>query len=203
MCCRRWIPALAGLMVQVNSSDPGALSKHLNSVAERTERPIVVQDYPVITGIRITTADLIAAVRAVMSAVAVKSESSPSPPAVAELAAGLDVPGLRWPRRHLPARRARGRRGRRDDRLLRAGGPDRVCGGVPRWRLRRCSRGVAGLLPLVNFEFQAGIALGLRKHSLVRRGLIAYDAVRAPAAVPPPSMLRLLVERLRNTPGVS
>ena len=27
-------------------------------------------------------------------------------------------------------------------------------------------------LPLVNFEFQAGIALALRKHSLVHRGLI-------------------------------
>ena len=34
-------------------------------------------------------------------------------------------------------------------------------------------------LPLVNFEFQAGIALGLRKHSLVLRGL---DPARRSAA---------------------
>ena len=58
-------------------------------------------------------------------------------------------------------------------------------------------------LPLVNFEFQAGIALGSRKRSLVLRGLITSDAVRAPAVVPPESMLRLLAEHLRRTPGAS
>lgn len=58
-------------------------------------------------------------------------------------------------------------------------------------------------LPLVNFEFQAGIALGLRKHSLVLRGLISSDAVRTPGAVPPPAMLRLLVEHLSRTPGIT
>ncbi|MGY4772243.1 dihydrodipicolinate synthase family protein [Kribbella sp. CWNU-51] len=194
---------LAGLMVQVNSSDPGALSNHLNSVAERTERPIVVQDYPIITGIRITTADLIAAVRDVPSAVAVKSESSPSPPAVAELAAGLDVPifgGL-------------GGTCLLDE--LAAGAAGAMTGfSVPEGLIACVTAYREGgfdaarevwrdYLPLVNFEFQAGIALGLRKHSLVRRGLIAYDAVRPPAAVPPESMLRLLAEHLRNTPGVS
>ena len=194
---------LAGLMVQVNSSDSGALSNHLNAVAERTECPIVVQDYPVITGIRITTAELIAAVRDVPSAVAVKSESSPSPPAVAELAAGLDVPifgGL-------------GGTCLLDELAVGAAGamtgfsvPEGLIACVTAYReggfdaAREVWR---DYLPLVNFEFQAGIALGLRKHSLVRRGLIAYDAVRAPAAVPPESMLRLLAEHLRNTPGVS
>jgi 4-hydroxy-tetrahydrodipicolinate synthase len=194
---------LAGLMVQVNSSDPGALSNHLNAVAERTERPIVVQDYPVITGIRIATADLITAVRRVPSTVAVKSESSPSPPAVAELAAGLDVPifgGL-------------GGTCLLDELAVGAAGamtgfsvPEGLIACVTAYRdggfdaAREVWR---DYLPLVNFEFQAGIALGLRKHSLVRRGLIAYDAVRTPAAVPPESMLRLLAEHLRNTPGVS
>ena len=194
---------LAGLMVQVNSSDPGALSNHLNAVAERTERPIVVQDYPVITGIRIATADLITAVRRVPSTVAVKSESSPSPPAVAELAAGLDVPvfgGL-------------GGTCLLDELAVGAAGamtglsvPEGLIACVTAYRdggfdaAREVWR---DYLPLVNFEFQAGIALGLRKHSLVRRGLIAYDAVRAPAALPPESMLRLLAEHLRNTPGVS
>ena len=189
---------LAGLMVQVNSSDPGALGNHLNAVAERTERPIVVQDYPVITGIRIATADLIAAVRKAPSAVAVKSESSPSPPAVAELVAGLDVPifgGL-------------GGTCLLDELAVGAAGamtgfsvPEGLIACVTAYRdggfdaAREVWR---DYLPLVNFEFQAGIALGLRKHSLVRRGLIAYDAVRAPAAVPPESMLRLLAERLRD-----
>jgi 4-hydroxy-tetrahydrodipicolinate synthase len=192
---------LAGLMVQVNSGNSSALSNHLNEIADRTERPIVVQDYPVITGIPIATADLIATVRAVSAVVAVKSESSPSPPAVAELAAGLDVPifgGL-------------GGTCLLDELAVGAAGamtgfsvPEGLLACVSAYRSGgfEVAREVwRDYLPLVNFEFQAGIALGLRKRSLVRRGLIAYDAVRAPSAVPPESMLQLLEEHLRRTPG--
>ncbi|MEV5962366.1 dihydrodipicolinate synthase family protein [Kribbella sp. NPDC051952] len=194
---------LAGLMVQVNSSDPGALGKHLNDVAHRTERPLVVQDYPVITGISIASADLIAAIRNVRSVVAVKSESAPSPPAVAMLVAGLDVPifgGL-------------GGTGLLDELAVGAAGamtgfsvPEGLLACVAAYRTGgfEAAREVwKDYLPLVNFEFQAGIALGLRKRSLVRRGLIAYDAVRSPGAAPPESMLQLLEEHLRRTPGVS
>ncbi|TDD23985.1 dihydrodipicolinate synthase family protein [Kribbella turkmenica] len=194
---------LAGLMVQVNSVDPDALSKHLNAVADRTECPLVVQDYPVISGVRIATADLVAAVRTVPAVVAVKSESSPSPPAVAELAAGLDVPifgGL-------------GGTCLLDELAVGAAGamtgfsvPEGLlaCVGAFREGGFEAAHDVwRDYLPLVNFEFQAAIALGLRKRSLVLRGLIAYDAVRPPAAVPPASMLRLLEEHLRRTPGVS
>jgi 4-hydroxy-tetrahydrodipicolinate synthase len=83
---------LAGLMIQVNAPGPDALGKHLAAIAQRTESPLVVQDYPVITGIPIATTDLVAAVQAVPQIVSVKSEASPSPPAVATLAASLDVP---------------------------------------------------------------------------------------------------------------
>ncbi|TCO40192.1 4-hydroxy-tetrahydrodipicolinate synthase [Kribbella antiqua] len=192
---------LAGLMVQVNSSDPDALSKYLNEVADRTDRPLVVQDYPVISGIPITTADLIAAVRNVPAAVAVKSESSPSPPAVAELAAGLDIPifgGL-------------GGTCLLDELAVGAAGamtgfsvPEGLLACVAAYKgggFEKAREVWRDYLPLVNFEFQAVIALGLRKRSLVLRGLISYDAVRAPGAVPPESMLRLLAEHLRRTPG--
>jgi len=191
---------LAGLMVQVNSSDPDAVSKHLNEVADRTERPLVVQDYPAVSGIRIATADLVAAIRNVPSVVAVKSESSPSPPAVAELAAGLDVPifgGL-------------GGTCLLDELAVGAAGamtgfsvPEGLIACVAAYREGgfEAARDIwRDYLPLVNFEFQAGIALGLRKRSLLLRGLIAYDVVRPPAAVPPDSMLRLLEEHLRRTP---
>lgn len=193
---------LAGLMVQVNSSDPDAVSKHFNEVAHRTGRPIVAQDYPVISGIPIATADLVAAVRNVPAVVAVKSESSPSPPAVAQLAAGLDVPvfgGL-------------GGTCLLDE--LAVGAAGAMTGfSVPEGLLACVTAYSDGgfeaarevwrdYLPLVNFEFQAGIALGLRKRSLVRRGLIAYDAVRPPATVPPDGMLRLLDEHLRHIPGI-
>ncbi|MFI6681028.1 dihydrodipicolinate synthase family protein [Kribbella sp. NPDC050470] len=194
---------LAGLMVQVNSSDPGALSNHLNEVADRTERPLVVQDYPVISGVPIATADLVAAVRRVPSVVAVKSESSPSPPAVAELVAGLDVPifgGL-------------GGTCLLDELAVGAAGamtgfsvPEGLLACVKAFRDGGfdAARDVwRDYLPLVNFEFQAGIALALRKRSLVLRGLIAHDTVRPPAATPPETMLRLLAEHLHRTPSVA
>jgi 4-hydroxy-tetrahydrodipicolinate synthase len=194
---------LAGLMVQVNSSDPDTLSKHLNAVADRTQSPLVVQDYPVISGVPIATADLVAAIRTVPSVVAVKSESSPSPPAVAELAARLDLPifgGL-------------GGTCLLDELAVGAAGamtgfsvPEGLlaCVGAFKEGGFEAAREVwRDYLPLVNFEFQAGIALALRKRSLVLRGLIAYDAVRPPAALPPESMYRLLTEHLRRTPGVS
>jgi 4-hydroxy-tetrahydrodipicolinate synthase len=193
---------LAGLMIQVNTSNPDALGKHLATVARESDRPIVVQDYPVITGIPIATADLVEAVRRVGAVVAVKSESSPSPPAVAKLAAGLDVPvfgGL-------------GGTCLLDELAVGAAGamtgfsvPEGLLACVTAYaeggfdRAREVWR---DYLPLVNFEFQSGIALGLRKHSLVRRGLITSDAVRTPGAVPPPEMIRVLVQHLARTPGV-
>ena len=138
----------------------------------------MVQDYPVISGVPIATADLVAAIRNVPSVVAVKSESSPSPPAVAELAAGLDVPifgGL-------------GGTCLLDELAVGAAGamtgfsvPEGLlaCVGAFREGGFEAAREVwRDYLPLVNFEFQAGIALGLRKRSLVLRGLISYDAVR-------------------------
>jgi 4-hydroxy-tetrahydrodipicolinate synthase len=186
----------------VNTDDPDALGKHLREIADRTERPIVVQDYPVVSDVSIATADLVAAVRAVGSVVAVKSESSPSPPAVAELVAGLDVPifgGL-------------GGTCLLDE--LAVGAAGAMTGfSVPEGLLACVSAYSEGgfeaaravwrdYLPLVNFEFQAGIALGLRKRSLRLRGLISSDTVRPPAPAIPGRMLELLTEHLRRTPGV-
>ena len=192
---------LAGLMVQVSSPDPDELVRHLTTVADRTGQGIVVQDYPVASGVSIATADLVAAVRRLPAAVGVKSESSPSAPAVAELVAGLDVPvfgGL-------------GGTSLLDELAVGAAGamtgfsaPEGLVACVEANRTGGfdAARDVwREYLPLVNFEFQRGIALGLRKRSLVLRGLIAHDAVRPPAPAVPPRMLELLVEHLRRTPG--
>jgi 4-hydroxy-tetrahydrodipicolinate synthase len=189
----------AGLMVQVGSPDAAAVVRQLTTVAERTGQGIVVQDYPVVSGVSIATADLVAAVRQV-PAVAVKSESAPSPPAVAALTAGLDVPvfgGL-------------GGTGLLDELAVGSAGamtgfsvPEGLlaCVGAFRDGGFAAAREVwRDYLPLVNFEFQAGIALSLRKHSLVHRGLIAAPAVRPPAAPAPEPLLPVLLEHLRRTP---
>jgi 4-hydroxy-tetrahydrodipicolinate synthase len=192
---------LAGLMVQVSTPDPDELVRHLDEVAERTGQGIVVQDYPVASGIEIDVDDLVTAVARVPAAVAVKSESSPSPPAVARLVSGLDVPvfgGL-------------GGTCLLDELALGAAGamtgfsvPEGLLACVAAYRTGgfAAAREVwRGYLPLVNFEFQRGIALGLRKHSLVLRGLIEHDAVRPPAPHAPSPLLDLLAEHLRHTPG--
>ncbi|OLS98711.1 dihydrodipicolinate synthase family protein [Pseudonocardia sp. CNS-004] len=190
----------AALMVQVGSSDPDAVVGQVNTVAERTGQGVVVQDYPVVSGVSIATDDLVAAVRRIPAAVAVKSESSPSPPAVATLVAGLDVPvfgGL-------------GGTGLLDELAVGSAGamtgfsvPEGLIACVNAFRDGgyAAAREVwCDYLPLVNFEFQAGIALSLRKHSFVHRGMIATPAVRPPAALAPESMLGLLREHLRHTP---
>jgi 4-hydroxy-tetrahydrodipicolinate synthase len=192
---------LAGLMVQVASADPAEVARHMTAVADRTGQGIVVQDYPVVSGISIATSDLVAAVREVPSVVAVKAESSPSPPAVAELVAGVDVPvfgGL-------------GGTCLLDELAVGAAGamtgfsvPEGLLACLAAYRSGGfdAARDVwRDYLPLVNVEFQRGIALGLRKHSLVLRGLIRHDAVRPPVPAIPPRMLELLAEHLRCTPG--
>jgi 4-hydroxy-tetrahydrodipicolinate synthase len=192
--------APAGLMVQVGSPDPEAVVRQLTTVAERTGQGIVVQDYPVVTGVSIATSDLVDAVRRVPAAVAVKSESSPSPPAVAALVAGLDVPvfgGL-------------GGTGLLDELAVGSAGamtgfsvPEGLIACVTAFRdggFAAAREAWLDYLPLVNFEFQAGIALALRKHSLVHRGLIAAPAVRPPAAPAPEALLPVLLEHLRRTP---
>jgi 4-hydroxy-tetrahydrodipicolinate synthase len=190
----------AGLMVQVGSPDPDAVVAQLNAVAERTGQGIVVQDYPVVSGVSIATDDLVAAVRRIPAAVAVKSESSPSPPAVAALVAGLDVPvfgGL-------------GGTGLLDELAVGSAGamtgfsvPEGLIACVNAFRdggFTAAREVWRDYLPLVNFEFQAGIALSLRKHSFVHRGLIATPAVRPPAATAPEALLGVLREHLRHTP---
>ena len=191
---------LAGLMVQVSTPDPDELARRLQLIADQTGQGIVVQDYPVVSGVSIATHDLVTAVRQVPAVVAVKSESSPSPPAVAELAASLDVPvfgGL-------------GGTCLLDELAVGAAGamtgfsvPEGLLACVAAYNKGgfEAARAVwRDYLPLVNFEFQAGIALGLRKHSLMLRGLIRYDAVRPPAPPVPPRMLDLLTDHLRRTP---
>ena len=84
---------LAAVMVQVNSPDAAALTEHLRRIHVATGVPVVVQDYPLISGIRIAAAELAAAIVGLDFVAAVKAEAPPTPPAIAALvAAGVTVP---------------------------------------------------------------------------------------------------------------
>ncbi|MGW0939137.1 dihydrodipicolinate synthase family protein [Streptomyces sp. NPDC002666] len=187
---------LAGLMVQVNSPAPHVVAAHLNAVHDATGAGIVVQDYPEASKVAIRTADLVRAVQAVPSAVAVKAEAPPTPAGVAALTAQLDVPvfgGL-------------GGLGLLDELAAGAAGamtgfscPEGLVACVEAWRgggYEAAREAYLPYLPLVNFEAQAGIGLAVRKESIRRRGLITESGVRQPGAVMPEALLAQLERHL-------
>lgn len=178
---------VAALMVQVNSPVADVAAAHFTAVAAHTGTPVVIQDYPIASGVTIPTAALREVVAAVAATAAVKAEAPPTPPAIAALS-DLGVPvfgGL-------------GGIGLLDELSCGAAGamtgfsyPEALVacvrayqdGGYP------AARAVfAPYLPLVNFEQQARIALAVRKECLRVRGLIADAAVRPPAAALPDAL---------------
>ncbi|HLH59999.1 MAG TPA: dihydrodipicolinate synthase family protein [Streptosporangiaceae bacterium] len=186
----------AGLMVQVNSPDPAVAARHLNAVHDATGHGIVVQDYPVASGVTIRTGDLAAVVADVPSAVAVKAEAPPTPVAVAALAARVRIPvfgGL-------------GGLGLLDELAAGAAGamtgfsfPEGLIACVEAWRTggyAAAREAFLPYLPLVNFEAQAAVGLALRKEALRRRGLILDAGVRPPAAGLPEGLVPQLERHL-------
>jgi 4-hydroxy-tetrahydrodipicolinate synthase len=179
---------LAGAMVQVNSPNPHVLARHLTAVHEATGAGLVVQDYPLVSGVSISAEALVAALRDLPFVVAVKAEAPPTPVAVATLTAALDVPvfgGL-------------GGLGLLDELACGAAGamtgfsfPEGLVACVEGWRsggYEAARDAWLPYLPLVNFEQQAKIALAIRKECLRRRGFFLKSSVRPPTASLPESL---------------
>ena len=197
---------LAGAMVQVNSGNPAVLARHLKAVHEATGAGIVVQDYPLVSGVTITPDNLVAALRGLDFVVAVKAEAPPTTVAIASLTQHLDVPvfgGL-------------GGVGLLDE--LAAGSAGAMTGFSFPEGLIACvnayhdggyesaREAFLPYLPLVNFEQQVRIALAIRKECLRRRALVLEGAVRPPAAQLPESLmdqLRRHVEAVEEHLAVS
>ncbi|WP_433432494.1 dihydrodipicolinate synthase family protein [Nonomuraea sp. CA-141351] len=187
---------LAGVMVQVNSPNPHVLARHLQAVHEATGAGLVVQDYPLVSGVSISPDALVTALRDLSFVVAVKAEAPPTPVAVATLTAALDVPvfgGL-------------GGLGLLDELACGAAGamtgfsfPEGLIACVEGWReggYEAARDAWLPYLPLVNFEQQARIALAIRKECLRRRGLFLESSVRPPAASLPESLHEQLARHL-------
>ena len=185
---------LAAVMLQVNAVAGQALTRHLRVVHEATGAAVVVQDYPLVSGVKISPDALWRALEHLDFVAAVKAEAPPTAPGVAVLAQHLDAPvfgGL-------------GGIGLLDELAIGAAGA--MTGFSYPEALLACVQGFVDggydaareaflpYLPLVNFEQQAGIGLGIRKESLRIRGIIAEAGVRPPA-VPMPETLH---EQLRR-----
>jgi len=176
---------VAAVMVQVNSPRPAVLRAHLKNVHEATGMSVVVQDYPAISGVSIAADVLADALEDLPFVAAVKAEAPPTPPAIATLAARLDVPvfgGL-------------GGIGLLDELAAGSAGamtgfsfPEGLLACVNAWNeggFEAARAAFLPYLPLVNFEQQVRIALAVRKEALHRRALIAESAARPPAAAFP------------------
>ncbi|MCA4135566.1 dihydrodipicolinate synthase family protein [Arthrobacter sp. M4] len=189
---------IAAFMVQVNSPNPDIVTGHLHAIHSATANEsehsdggvkMVLQDYPVASGVSISTAALANVVQRSDFVVAVKAEAPPTSLAITELSAAVDISvfgGL-------------GGQCLLDELAAGAAGamtgfsfPEALVACVCAWResgYDAARNALQPFLPLINFEQQARIALAVRKELLRERGFLADSAVRAPAASFP-SVLR-------------
>jgi len=168
-------------MPKINSD---AVRRHFGALAAAVDLPIVVQDYPPVSGYAMEAALLVQIAREIPAARTIKLEDAPTPYKTArilEKAEGLELKifgGLGG--MYLLEELTAGATGAMTGfaypeilveivRLFRSGRKDEAADAF--------YRSVA----LMRFEFQEGIGMAIRKEMLHRRGAIAHPAVRPPA----------------------
>ncbi|WP_024819886.1 dihydrodipicolinate synthase family protein [Arthrobacter sp. 31Y] len=189
---------LAAVMVQANSANPQTVTAHLDAIHRATGANVVLQDYPLASGVSIPAKALITVVTSCDYVVAVKAEAPPTSVAIAELSAAVDVSifgGL-------------GGQGLLDELMAGAAGamtgfsyPEALIACVRAWQedgYEAARRELLPYLPLINFEQQAKVALAIRKECLRERGLIKDSGVRAPAAGFPEDLRTSMGTHLRE-----
>lgn len=187
----------ADLMVQVNAPETDVVIAHLHALHQGTGAGVVLQDYPLVSGVRMPAAQILQVVQECDFIVAVKAEAPPTPPVIARLRADTDVPvfgglggvGLVD---ELATGAAGAMTGFSHPEGLRSALDAFEAGGFAAAR-----EAWAPWLPLAVFEGQQGIGLALRKMLLHRRGVLDDPAVRAPAAGMPHSLTTLLEHHLQ------
>lgn len=189
-------PALVAVMVQANSADPAVLVPHLTAIHEATGAGVVLQDYPVASGVHISVQQILQTLEHCPFVVGVKSEAPPTGNAIARLTAHTAVPvfgGL-------------GGVGLLDELAGGASGamtgfsrPEALLEALQAWEsggMAAAHDAFARWLPLANFEGQPGIGLAVRKEALRMRGIFDDGAVRPPAPPAPAEMLPMLRQHL-------
>jgi 4-hydroxy-tetrahydrodipicolinate synthase len=188
---------LSGLMVQVNSPNSEILSKHLTKIYEETSTGIVLQDYPVVSGIKISTAQILETIKNCPFIIAVKSENPPTAQVISELTAMTKVPiigGL-------------GGVGLIDELEAGAAGamtgfsyPEGLIEAIQAYSengFEGAREAFAKWLPLANFEAQPGIALSIRKRIYQERGIFTESTVRPPSPKMPKNLEPLMYKHLK------
>jgi 4-hydroxy-tetrahydrodipicolinate synthase len=200
LLCEAGGAAVVAVMAQVNSADPESLLRHFGALHDGCGLPVVVQDYPVASGVTIRPDALAALIARCPYAAAVKCEAPPTAVAISILARSAPVPlfgGL-------------GGVGLIDELAAGAAGamtgfsyPEGLIAAVRAYQadgFAAARDAFSPWLPVANFENQPGIGLAIRKETLRRRGLIAESAVRSPAPGFPAELAPLLEHHLRVLP---
>jgi 4-hydroxy-tetrahydrodipicolinate synthase len=188
------------LMAQISDADPVVAARSLHRLHAETGIGVLIQDYPVVSGVHVTDEQVRELAQACPFAVGVKSETPPTSVAIAHVAPQLDIPvfgglggvGLLD---ELAAGSAGAMTGFSHPAVLASVLKAYRDGGFP------CAREVfAPWLPLANFEGQLRVGLAIRKEVLRRRGVIASGRVRPPALSLPASLVPLLDQHLATLP---
>jgi len=180
-----------------------AIFTYYRRIGEAVELPLIVHDYPASTGILMTAPLLARMYREIDNVHYVKLEDPPTGPKIAKL---QDLAGIDF-----------GVFGALGGALafeeLDRGAVGIMTGfAYPEWLLDIYHRYQSGdvdgaarvfydVLPLIRFEFQPGLGVSLRKHILVRRGVIATPRVRHPGMEADPATLRHLDRILEHLRG--
>lgn len=191
----------AGAAAVMVSPPPGssagpALREHFRRVAAAVSIPVVVQDHPASSGVKLPVEFLAALAAELPPGSVVKLEDPPTAPKIARLRASAPVEvfgGLGGVAllQELDAGAAGAMTGFALPQVL-----VEIVDAHRNGDRERARRAFEAALPLLVFEAQPGVGVGLRKEILRRRGAIAHATVREPTAALDPSTLAALDELL-------
>jgi 4-hydroxy-tetrahydrodipicolinate synthase len=170
-------------MLKINSD---AVAKHFSEVAAAVDLPIIVQDYPPISGYAMEPSLLVRIAREVPTARTIKLEDPPTPfktSRILEQSGGIPLAifgglGGVFLIEELAAGAAGAMTGFAFPAIL-----VKVVTLFQAGRLDEAAGAFYANVPLMRFEFQEGIGMAIRKEALRRRGAIAHAAIRAPGGI--------------------
>jgi 4-hydroxy-tetrahydrodipicolinate synthase len=185
----------AGLMVSpppMTRLSSDSVLRHFAAIAGRFDLPIVIQDYPPITGYHLEPSLLVQLCREIPPARTIKVEDPPTPSKIARIrdlgkGLGINIVG--------------GLGGAYLLEELIAGADGTMTGfAFPQLLVEVVSKWMAGRkdeaadffyrhLPLIRFEAQEAVGMAIRKEILRRRGALKHATIRQPGAILDPSTI--------------
>lgn len=197
----------AGATAVMVSPPPGSaagplLRDHFRRIADGLQIPLIVQDHPTSSGVKMPVDFLASLVEFLPPGAVLKAEDPPTAPKIAAVLKATDayqiLGGLGGV--SLYHELEAGSSGTMTGFAL----PEILVGIVSAWHAgdkAKARKLFDDALPIMVFEAQPGAGVALRKELLKRRGALAHATVRQPAPLPDALSLRLLDDLLARVPA--